>query len=163
MRGNRFKGFSLTELLAVMVVMSILGTIGVVSYTRFVDTVKAKADTVLLSIVQLEGRRLVTDGIFPEDVTTRLPTIGNYSYVSRSVPASVNQVSVFRATNTVMVYATSGANGCAVVVDRLVGQSAWFIDEFSSSLCSAEYAAGVALTTPPSGSSTAPTQVSFNA
>lgn len=163
MRSNRFKGFSLTELLAVLVVMSILSIVGIISYTKFTDTIKAKADTVLLSIVQLEGRRLVTEGIFPEDVTTRLPIIGNYSYVSKSVPASVNQVSVFRVTDTIMVYATAGADGCAVVVDRLVGRSAWFIDEFSSSFCSAEYAAGVALTRPPSGSSTALTQVRFNA
>lgn len=151
------------ELLTVMSVMATLSLVGVVSYTKFTGTTKAKADTVMLGIMQLEGRRLIAEGIFPQDITTRLPALDKYTYIPESMSASVNQVSVFRVTDTVMVYATSGADGCAVVVDRLVGQSSWFLDTSSASLCSAEYASGVALTLPPSGSSTALTRVSFNA
>lgn len=151
------------ELLAVLVIMATLSIVGVVSYTKFAGTTKAKADTVMLSIVQLEVRRLVTEGVFPQDIATSLPVVADYAYVSQSVSPSAGQVSLFRVSDTVMVYTTAGADGCVVVVDRLIGQSSWFIDEFSASLCSAEYSAGVALALPPSGSSTALTRVVLNA
>lgn len=162
MERKKFKGFSLIELLTALVVMSILGTVGVYAYTSFRDKVSFKADIVVLSLMQLEGRRLVQDGIFLVDIETNLPVLGNYAYVpAASVPAA-RQISVKRVTDTVMLYAVSGADGCAVLVDRLVGQSSWFMDAGNASICSAEFAAGVALALPPSGSGTNFTQVTFN-
>ena len=93
MRTNGFRGFSLVELLAVLVIMATLSIVGVVSYTKFAGTTKAKADTVMLSIVQLEVRRLVTEGVFPQDIATSLPVVADYAYVSQSVSPSAGQVS----------------------------------------------------------------------
>jgi len=163
MQTRKYPGFSLTELLTVLVIMLTLGTIAVTSYSGFKTEGKSRAGTVVLGLTQMEGRRLAkTDGSFPLGLETSLPVLENYAYVSKSVYATFGTVSVFRVSDDTAIYATSGSNGCFVLVDRLVGRSSWLVDYDNVSFCSAELVAPVALSRESSGSSTSPVSVTFN-
>lgn len=163
MQTRKYPGFSLTELLTVLVIMLTLGAVAATSYSHFKTEGKSRTGTVVLGLTQMEGRRLVkTDGSFPLGLETSLPVLENYVYVSKSVYATSVTVSVFRVSANTAIYATSGSNGCFVLVDRLVGRSSWLVDHGNVSFCSAEFVAPVALSQEYFGSSTSPVSVTFN-
>jgi len=143
--------------------MLTLGAVAATSYSHFKTEGKSRTGTVVLGLTQMEGRRLVkTDGSFPLGLETSLPVLENYVYVSKSVYATSVTVSVFRVSANTAIYATSGSNGCFVLVDRLVGRSSWLVDHGNVSFCSAEFVAPVALSQEYFGSSTSPVSVTFN-
>ena len=163
MRTFTKKGFSLVELVSVLVVIVILSSIGAVSYTKLTQSTESKVSLTALSALQLEGRRLARDGMFPTSILEDLPELAGYTYVGPAVVASAQQISVLRVSDTVVIYVSGGADGCVGVVDRLVGSSTWAIDTATADLCSANFASGKLLAAPAGGSATMLQQVAMHA
>lgn len=154
MRTFNNKGFSLIELVSVLVVMVVLSSVGALSYTKLKQSTDSRVSLTALSTLQLEGRRLARDGAFPVSILEDLPELAGYTYVGPASVAGAKQISVLRVSSTMVIYVSGGDDGCIGVVDRLIGASTWAIDSTTAALCSANFASGGLLSAPAGGSAT---------
>lgn len=144
-----------------LVLLFILAAVGYTGFATVRGSTEGVAAGPLLSVAQLEARRLVSSaGEFPTSVVDDLVLLSDASLTfTGSVAAGTETVSVYRVDGEVLVFATSSGDDCLVLVDRPYGSSTWARVLDAASECSAGDLAGTVTSLTPGGSAASPQEV----
>lgn len=140
----RSRGYTLIELSIALVVVAIIASIGVGTYKTVYNQMNQQSAGPLISLVQMEARRLATNNssyIYPADIVTPIVVSGVTLTVGDSSDA--HTISVYRLSDSEAVFAAGSAQGCLVLVDRLNAAPTWVLDA-TKPTCKAEDVSGPA-------------------
>ena len=143
-----------------LVVLVILAAIGYSGFAAVRGNTEGVATGPLLSVAQLEARRLISSGEFPVGVVDDLVSLSDPSLTFTGDAATeAETVSVYRIDGESLVFAAPSGDDCLVLVDRPYGSSTWARVLDTASDCSAGDLAGTATGLAPGGSAASPQEV----
>jgi Tfp pilus assembly protein PilE len=118
--------FSFLEVAVTLLLLSLLLLVGFVSYDRVRENTEGAAAAPLLSVAQLEARRLTdVSGEFPESLEADLSALSDSELATTSGAASDGVVSVYRVDEQTLVLAARSGDDCLVLLDRVSSVPTW--------------------------------------
>jgi hypothetical protein len=143
-----------------LVVLGILAAVGYSGFAAVRGNSAGVATGPLLSVAQLEARRMISSGEFPVGVVDDLVSLSDTSLTFTGTAATeAGTVSVYRIDGESLVFAAPSGEDCLVLVDRLYGSSTWARVLEAASDCSAGDLVGTATGLVPGGSAASPQEV----
>lgn len=154
------RAFSFLEVAVTLLLLSMLMLVGFFSFNRVRESTEGAAAGPLLSVAQLEARRLTdSSGEFPATIEASLSALSSAQLSTTSAAASGDVVSVYRVDEGKLVLAARSGDDCLVLLDRAAGSPTWakFLGEGDACQASLLTAEVVALA--PGGSPSSPLEV----